>query len=114
MKTINNFLFCKIPILVKSKHCISNNDVSSECKYDTGGYSIINGNEKVIITQERVIPNVVQVYKNTSANSKYSFIGEIKSCGLLNFGMIRNLSIKITSKSIYDNLIYISCPHIKK
>ena len=43
-KYINNVLLGKIPIVVKSKHCITSNQFSDECKYDPGGYVIINGN----------------------------------------------------------------------
>ena len=73
--TLGNF-----PILVKSKYCVSHSDPLSECKYDVGGYAIINGNEKVIITQEKIVPNMIQVYKNGKNSSKYSFISEVRSC----------------------------------
>ena len=43
----------KIPIMVGSKYCVNNKlPDDMECKYDGGGYMIVNGNEKVIITQE--------------------------------------------------------------
>ena len=60
---IKNIILCKIPIIVKSKYCVYKEDIYSECKYDTGGYAIINGNEKVLITQEKVVPNVIHLYK---------------------------------------------------
>ena len=50
-KYIKNILLCKIPIIVKSKYCVYKDDIFSECRYDVGGYTIINGNEKVIISQ---------------------------------------------------------------
>ena len=49
-----------MPIMVKSDQCVLNTMSStmdqilhSECKYDPGGYFIINGSEKVVIAQER-------------------------------------------------------------
>ena len=50
----------KVPIMVNSKYCINSiKDKSKldECKYDNGGYFIINGVEKVIVAQERCIDN---------------------------------------------------------
>ena len=41
--------------MIGSKYCILNEENKiDECKYDLGGYFIINGNEKVIISQEKV------------------------------------------------------------
>ena len=71
LKQINNILLGKIPIIVKSKYCVYKNNFQSECKYDLGGHVIINGNEKVLITQEKIIPNIIQVYKNSKKNSKF-------------------------------------------
>ena len=70
IKKIKNILFGKIPLIVKSKYCVYKNDIFSECKYDIGGYSIINGNEKVLITQEKVIQNIIQIYKNSKLSIK--------------------------------------------
>ena len=113
-KYINNVLLGKIPIIVKSKHCVYNNDIFSECKYDVGGYTIINGNEKVLITQEKVRPNIIQIYKNSKNNSKYSYISEVKSCPENIYGLTKSVSIKITKKSNMENKLYISFPHMKK
>ena len=44
-KIIKDVLLCKMPILVGSKHCVSKMNALEECKYDPGGYFIINGNE---------------------------------------------------------------------
>tara|TARA_Y100001970_G_scaffold282643_1_gene395913 strand:- start:2782 stop:6186 length:3405 start_codon:yes stop_codon:yes gene_type:complete len=113
-KHIQNILLCKIPIIVKSKYCVYKDDIFSECKYDLGGYTIINGNEKVLITQEKIIPNIIQIYELTKANSKYSFVSEVRSCPSINFGMTKTTTIKITNKILtHDNNIYISFPRIK-
>ena len=52
-KTIKQVFLGKIPIVVKSKYCITNHIQCDECKFDPGGYVIINGNEKVIISQKK-------------------------------------------------------------
>ena len=35
---------------------------SNECPYDSGGYFILNGNEKVLVAQEKMIRNKVYVF----------------------------------------------------
>ena len=68
-KVIKNIIFGKIPIMVKSKYCVLNEKIKNEeCKFDLGGYFLINGNEKVIISQEKVANNMVQVFKNPKNN----------------------------------------------
>ena len=114
VKHIPNILLCKVPIVVKSKYCVYKEEISKECKYDLGGYTIVNGNEKVLITQEKVIPNIIQVYSLTKANSKYSFCADVKSCHRNSFGMTKTTSVKMTNKNgTHDNNIYISFPRIK-
>ena len=60
---LKNINFGKIPIMVQSSNCVlSKRDGTSlkqngECTYDAGGYFIIGGNEKVIISQERTAEN---------------------------------------------------------
>lgn len=57
-----NITIAMIPIMVKSKYCSLNlkpdeAQLKKEDRYDPGGYFIINGNEKVIIPQERSTDN---------------------------------------------------------
>ena len=113
-KKIKDVLFCKLPIVIKSKYCLSNNDILSECKYDMGGYTIINGNEKVLITQEKIVPNIIQVHINSKVSSKYSYISEVRSCSSKVFGITKSLSIRMTNKRGYNNKLYVSFPHLKK
>ena len=110
-KVIKNILIGKIPIMVKSKLCISNtvNNIH-ECKYDMGGYFIINGNEKVIISQEKIVNNIPQVYHNTKLNNKYIYICEIRCIDNEIFGIPKTSAIKIRKK---DNNIYVLLPHMK-
>ena len=59
-KMLQQITLGKIPIMVNSKYCINSiKDKSQldECKYDNGGYFIINGIENVIVAQERCIDN---------------------------------------------------------
>ncbi|KCV71812.1 hypothetical protein H696_01230 [Fonticula alba] len=83
------FAIARIPIMVRSSRCSSitasvNNPSRSrssyetgECRFDQGGYFIINGNEKVIIAQERLANN--QVYVFHAQSNKHSYTAHIKS-----------------------------------
>ena len=52
--------FMKLPVMSHSKYCyLSDHHQQSlpelgECEYDQGGYFIVNGGEKVLVSQERV------------------------------------------------------------
>ena len=114
--TISNIIIGKIPIMVRSKYCVLNEkNKEDECIFDLGGYFIINGNEKVIISQEKVSNNMIQVFKNPKNVSKFSHICETRSLNENTFGIPKVCSIKITNKSdMYDNTLKISLPHMKQ
>jgi len=113
-KVIKNVLFGKIPLMVNSKYCMSNKSINNDCKYDIGGYMIINGNEKVIISQERISNNTIQVFQTKRNNIKYSHVAEVRSCHEKIFNIPKLISIKITNKvDKFDNEIKITIPNIK-
>ena len=60
----DHIMLTKLPIMLKSNYCILNNKKDEkykkhECKFDQGGYFIINGGDKVIIPQEIINPQSV-------------------------------------------------------
>lgn len=115
-KIIKNIIIGYVPIVLRSKYCVLNNSLyNNECKYDHGGYSIINGNEKVIISQERSVYNIPLVFKNNKKTSKYSHVCEIRTLHESNYFMPKISSIKITKKeNTYDNVLKVSLPHLKQ
>jgi DNA-directed RNA polymerase II subunit RPB2 len=66
----NNINFGRIPIMVLGSNCVLNKKdgttiiQNGECPYDFGGYFIIGGNEKVIISQEKIAENEPFVFNN--------------------------------------------------
>tara|TARA_B100001248_G_scaffold219964_1_gene175632 strand:+ start:812 stop:4105 length:3294 start_codon:yes stop_codon:yes gene_type:complete len=53
----------RMPVMVKSS--MDNCSIAyTECEHDPGGYMIINGNEKVVIVQQRVIPNLILCFSH--------------------------------------------------
>jgi len=74
----------KLPIMLKSDICVlshhqhMNANITGECKYDPGGYFIINGSEKTVLGQEHTAPNKIYCFPIKKTN-KWKFICEIKS-----------------------------------
>ena len=63
----NHFELGSFPIMLKSELCVLNNldrHISfnmGECKNDSGGYFILDGKEKVIISQEKFADNMLYI-----------------------------------------------------
>ena len=72
-----------IPIMIKSKYCTTNikKDLHNECKYDPGGYFIVNGAEKVVMSIEKIVDNKVLIFtkKDPSYESGLVHIAQINS-----------------------------------
>ena len=114
---IKNVNIGKIPIMVGSNYCILQNPQyainSKECKYDHGGYFIINGNEKVVISHDRIAENKTYVFLDTKL-SQYSHIAEIRSVPDNVFGPPKLTSIKLSSKQTqFGHYIRINIHHIR-
>lgn len=60
----------KIPMMVRSRYCtlsqMSDLDLQyiHKCPLDPGGYSIVNGTERLLITQETQVPNTILVLRS--------------------------------------------------
>ena len=74
----------KIPIMLQSSLCILHHlhkDVRfsmGECRYDYGGYFIIDGKERVMVPQETLANNMIFIKTNDSG-SEYCHTAEINS-----------------------------------
>lgn len=70
-----------IPLMVGSKFCLSSQQIYKKnleiCNFNKGGYFIINGSDKVIISQERMCDNLPFVFK--LKDKKHSHICEVRS-----------------------------------
>uniref|UniRef100_A0A6C0LL69 DNA-directed RNA polymerase n=1 Tax=viral metagenome TaxID=1070528 RepID=A0A6C0LL69_9ZZZZ len=84
-KTLKKIVIGKIPIMVKSALCVLkqlnhiDHNISGECKYDAGGYFIINGSEKIVLGQERAAENKVYCFNISKNSTKWIWNAEIKS-----------------------------------
>ena len=102
---LKDFILCELPIQVLSKECNLyekmddkiNNDYkyelykNGECINELGGYFIINGKEKVIISQERLAYNKLYTHKD----SQYILITEVKSQQRNSFIPAKNTYVKL-------------------
>lgn len=68
--TVPNVSLGKIPIMVRSKACVLTQlpgtaeppGSGHECRFDPGGYFIVHGNEKVILSQDRISENRTYIF----------------------------------------------------
>ena len=111
----------RFPIMLQSDLCILNTLNKNvrfnmgECRNDYGGYFIIDGMEKVIISQEKFADNLLYIRKNKEDNI-YSFSAEIRSVSEDTSKPIRTTAVKIVapSPSLSNNQIVVSVPNVKK
>jgi DNA-directed RNA polymerase II subunit RPB2 len=111
----------KLPIMLKSNICVLNqykhveNTHTGECKFDTGGYFIINGSEKTVLGQERAAENKVYCYHIGKNNTKYTWMAEIKSVPDFKCISPKQINMMITTKNNgFGFPIVIQIPRIKQ
>ena len=119
-KTIPNVQLGKIPIMVKSDACVlnqhkhMNTDNNGECKYDAGGYLIINGSEKTVLCQERAAENKVYCFNVSKTAPKYLWTSEVKSIPSHICISPKQISVHILSKNNgFGYPIHVQFPRIK-
>ena len=109
--------------MVRSRYCMLNaappaagpgaDGVHDECRYDYGGYFVINGSEKVVISQDRIAENRTYVFINNKA-SYYSHVAEIRSVQEARFGVPKTLTLKLASKATaHGRCVKLCMHHIK-
>jgi len=111
----------KIPIMVGSKYCLLHDQsyvhpkVLGECAEDAGGYFIVSGGERVIISQERMSENRPFVFRNNKSNNKDIEVIEVKSIGPDNDQMPKSNMVKIVyhPKNSQIHLLKTNIPRIK-
>jgi DNA-directed RNA polymerase II subunit RPB2 len=115
-KQINSVSLGKIPIMVKSNYCVLKDKYMTnggECRYDFGGYFIVNGNEKVVISQDRISENKTYVFLNNKV-STYSHISEIRSVQENKLGVPKITTLKMSAKpNQFGRYIRVNMHHIK-
>ena len=110
----------KLPIMLKSSICVLkqynhlDSNITGECKYDGGGYFIINGSEKTCLAQERAAENNIMCFNVKKNNNKWNWLAEIKSIPDDRCISPKQINITIAARSTgAGHCIYIQIPRIK-
>ena len=120
-KTLPKIHIGKLPIMLKSNICVLSqykyveNTYTGECKYDAGGYFIINGSEKTVLGQERAAENRVYCFNIAKNNTKYTWTAEIKSVPDFKCISPKQINMMIASKNTgFGFPISIQIPRLKQ
>ena len=121
LDTIPNVYLGKFPIMLHSDLCILKGltkDVQynlGECVNDSGGYFIIDGKEKVIVSQEKFADNMVYV-REYKKGETYSHTAEIRSVSEDTSKPIRTTSVKMVAPNARysNNQIVVNIPNVRK
>ena len=119
-KILEKIYLGRFPIMLNSDLCILNtlsSDVKynmGECKNDLGGYFIIDGKEKAIISQEKFADNMLYIKDNY--NEIYSCSAEIRSVSEDSSKPVRTVSVRIVrpSDKSTNNQILVNIPNVRK
>lgn len=111
----------KMPIMIKSSICVLNqykhvdSKNTGECKFDAGGYFIINGSEKTVLGQERAAENKVYCFNVSKNNTKYDWIAEMKSVPDFKCISPKQINLMISSKNNgFGKPIHVQIPRVKQ
>ena len=119
--TLDKIYLGKFPIMIQSCLCIlqgmdrHTRYQMGECLNDYGGYFIIDGNEKVIVSQEKFADNMMYIRQNKS-DDVYSHSAEIRSKSEDTSKPIRTTSVKIVAPNgTWSNKqIVVVVPNVRK
>ena len=119
--TLEKIYLGRFPIMTHSNLCILKGITSQarfnlgECRNDFGGYFIIDGKEKCIVSQEKFADNMLYVRKNKDDNT-YSYSCEVRSVSEDSSKPIRYTSAKIVAQdaTYSNNQIVIDVPNVRK
>lgn len=119
--TLEKIYLGRFPIMTHSNLCILKGITSQarfnlgECRNDFGGYFIIDGKEKCIVSQEKFADNMLYVRKNKDDNT-YSYSCEVRSVSEDSSKPIRYTSAKIVAPdaTYSNNQIVIDVPNVRK
>ncbi len=111
----NRISLFKMPILLHSKYCLLHNKPAEflreagECEYDYGGYFIVDGAEKILVTRQEKAFNtlVVSVQKSDPKVAVFSKI----ICLNPKSHLVKNVTFQLMRNSEY---IYVGLPFIRK
>ena len=117
---LEKILLGKFPIMLQSNYCVLTGmpreirHTMGECLNDVGGYFVIDGKEKTVVSQEKFGDNML--YIRESGDETYLYSAEIRSVSENVSKPIRTLSVKImapTKKYTFKNIV-VNVPNVRK
>jgi DNA-directed RNA polymerase II subunit RPB2 len=119
MNSLNGISIGKMPIMLKSDICVlkqySHVTKTDECDFDTGGYFIINGSEKTVLSQERAAENIIYCFNVEKNSNKWAWTTEVRSVPDNKQISPKLFSIHMMSKSNENgHCMYAQLPKLKK
>ena len=119
--TLDKIYLGRFPIMTQSNLCILKGLATEarfnlgECRNDYGGYFIIDGKEKCIISQEKFADNMLYVRKN-KADNLYSYSCEVRSVSEDSSKPIRYTSVKMVAPDLNytNNQFVVDVPNVRK
>lgn len=111
----------KIPVMVGSKYCLLHDQrhvhpsAMGECPEDLGGYFIVQGGERAMISMERMSENRPFVFRNGRGSAKEQEVVEIKCIGPDNDQVPKSNTVKIVyhPKNQLITMLRATVPRIK-
>ena len=103
----------KIPVMVGSRLCLLKDQKHvhpldlGECPEDVGGYFIVGGGERAIISQERMSENRPVVFRNNRNPAKEWEVIEVKSIGPMNEQVPKSNSVRIQYHPKNQQIMYL-------
>ncbi len=122
-RSLTGVLVGKIPIMTGSRYCLLSESPEKhprelgECSADPFGYFIIQGGERIILSQERMAENRMFVFRNNKAKHKEVEIIECKSIGPDNEGVPKNVAVKVIANpklASGPERIHVTFPRLNK
>jgi DNA-directed RNA polymerase II subunit RPB2 len=118
--TLEKIFLGKFPIMLQSDLCILKGlgrEVRynmGECRNDYGGYFIIDGKEKALVSQEKFADNML--YIRDKVNDLYSHSAEIRTVSEDASKPARTLHVRIVSPTslLTNNQIVVNIPNVRK
>ena len=105
----------KIPLMLHSRYCLLHNKPNiflrevGECPYDYGGYFVVDGSEKVLITRQEQAFNTLYIMKQEK-NPKVEIYASIQ-CLNPTTRQVKRIAFGLDRR---NNVLYVSIPFVRK
>ena len=118
--TIPKVFLGRFPIMLHSKYCILSGLSEEvrysmgECRNDPGGYFIVDGKEKLIVSQEQFADNMINI--RDKVNDLYTHAADIRTVSDDASKPVRNISVRIQAPmpSLSNGQIVVNVPNVRK